>query len=226
LKLPDEIDGVILIKNWEVIPPFQYDTLIQAPNSSFTNMDLAAYGIDEKNFYLNDLEKLSKNNIDIIWASTGNNYLDYYSFRDINANIRNLSNYYAFTRIYSESEKELILIADGAHSYCIWLNQKLVLEERGKVRNEKVGDRFVRIQLKKGYNDLFAKVSRGGNIYNWKLLVGFADDAYALQLYGNNYYQDFINNSLVTDTLSLYVGHLKPMKIEVLDPKKNSIKNS
>lgn len=231
LHIPSQFDQIKMVNYWQVIGPFKFDTISQTPESAIFNLDLDKYGIDENDFTLRSFEELEKQDIIIKNVSSENGFIEYLDFTDSTQHIKTLSSFYAYARIYSEKDRELIMIADGSNSYKIWINQSLVLEERKKVRNENAGNRFVRVSLKKGMNDIFAKVSRSRNIYNWKLLVGFAEKPYAEYLFRNNYHTQFIVNPFIRDSLIIYTGHLIPTDVKITDPEgivliQESISNS
>lgn len=220
LDIPDDFEGILSVRKWEIIGPFEFDTLAQNPLYTFKNKDLDKYGIDEEHFVEIDstiIRNHKINHFQVQCYDSPVKLLDYVDRKQLT----NKSNIYLYTSIHSGSEKEVVFIFDGSRNYKVWINQKQVLEVLNKENTIKNGDRFVRITLQKGNNLVFAKVNRGTNQYSWGILMVISSDKAAKKVYKDNYLKDFINNPIVSDSLSLYLGPFEKAAIRVIDRDNN-----
>lgn len=205
LSVQENFNGILSAKEWKAIGPFEYDTLKQKPINTFKNRDLDLFDIDEEKFTEKDLNKLEKSKYKPFIIKCYNSPIKLFDYAN-KSRITNKSNFYLFTTIYSESEKEIIFIFDGSRNYKIWINNHKVLEVLNKENAIKNGDRFVKIKLLKGLNTVFAKVNRGINQYSWGLLMTLSSTDIAKKIYKENYLTDFVNDPVISDSIPIYIG--------------------
>lgn len=215
ITIPREYKGILLIKEWKAVGPFMFDTLHQNSLNTFQNKDLKDFGIEEENFCEDDFNKFHSKHTPFV-IDCSNSPVKLFDYIDKKSK-NNKSNFYLFTKIYSESDQDVVFIFDGSRNYKVWINREPVLEVLNKDNAGKNGDRFLRFRLHKGMNTVFAKVNRGTNKYSWGIFMAIASESVANQIFKWNYLSDFINDSFVSDSLSLYLGpHLKA-ELKIVD---------
>ncbi len=220
LVIPNDFQGILPIKEWKVVGPFEFDTLKQNPHNTYYNKDLERYGISEEHFSESDFEILNDYKIKTFSIQTYNSPVNLFDHVDKNQ-INNKSNFYLYTSVYSEGEEEVVFIFDGSCNYKVWINQRQVLEVLNKKNTHKIGDRFIKVKLQKGNNFVFAKVNRGSNQLAWGILMVGASLKAAQKIYKENYLSDFISDPLISDSISLYLGPYSNARIKIVDSDNN-----
>ncbi len=215
LDLPNRIETVFEIKEWLLIGPFTFDTLVQKPSETFINEENISLGFDENGINSKIFKKLQTGKFKPFYANRKNAFLNLFDY--VNGQRTDKSNFYAYTSVFCHRERELFLVSDGCSAYSIWINGIKVQETTAKPDAYKVADKFAVVKLKKGKNLIFAKINRGNNLEFWKLIVGFTNLKYAQKLYLTNYACDFILNPLVHLKLSIYTGPFTNGKITILN---------
>jgi len=214
VKIPEHDFTTTPVKKWICIGPFKFDTISQDPTKTFYTKDLEQFGIDEAAFVKSDFKKTPKTiNIFEIEDKEGTVDLLKYATGDK----LQLSNFYLFTEVESEVDKEVVFITDGSFGYKIWLNDQLVINDYWKKNTNKGGDRFIPVKLKKGTNKIFAKANRGNNEISWKLNLTISNIEEAKKVFFENCLSDFIANPNFSDTLNIYVGPLLSGTLEISD---------
>lgn len=214
-SLPENLDEVVPLVNWQVIGPFTFDTLKQKSNSSFENRDLDFLGINEDSVKSETFKSLINTRFKLLKLTAENGKIELRKF--VQGKIEDISNFYLFTTIYSSQDRQVVFIVDGSRNYKLWINGKQVLNISNKLNNNKVGDRFVSLALKKGENLIFAKVGRGENKISWEMIFGITTFQKAKEIFVKNYYSDFINNPIVGDSLIAYLGPLGSAELIISD---------
>ncbi|WP_143255052.1 hypothetical protein [Alkalitalea saponilacus] len=202
-KLDFNKDGVLILNNWYMVGPFSYDTTLQSAYTTFFNDDLAKYNIKESHLSPSNAKKLSGEGVPVKFITDKFLTNDLKLFTD---SIEHRSNVYLTTNVYSDSELELYMMVDGAASYCIWLNGKLIYLERNKKNISKFCDKFLKVQLKQGKNVFSAKINRESNLYAWGFFIALANREKSQEIFRTNYHENFIINPLVGDSIKFYVG--------------------
>ncbi len=202
--LPNEIKSIFEIREWLLIGPFEYDTLSQHPSETYNIAENLPLGFDENGIDGKTIKKLLREKVKPFYANRKNASINFFDY--VNGIKKDKSNFYAYTNIFCLHEREVILVCDGSSSYAIWINGVKVQETKDKCNTYKLGDKFVKIKLKKGNNLIFAKINRGGNLDSWKLILGITNLRYAQELYLTNYMTDFIHNPVTNSILSIYTG--------------------
>ncbi len=204
IELFSNNDSVFEIKQWLLIGPFIFDTISQSAEETFKNPDNLPYEFDENGIDIKTIKKLKEKQVKVFYANRKNalvNFLDY-----VNGSINDKSNFYAFSNIISQEEKEMIMVCDGCSNYSIWLNGSKIVEVKGRYNTFKLGDRFTKVKLQKGNNLIFAKINRGNSLDAWKLIVGLTAEIHAKKIYVLNYKYDFIHKPIVENELEIYLG--------------------
>mgnify|MGYP000942309594 CR=1 FL=1 len=221
ITLPFELDEIIEVKDWIALGPFSFNTRKQAPQNTFLNEDLAKYKIDEDNFLYDDISKINRKDLAPFMISQTNGFIKLFDYAG--EMIEDKSNFYLCSSIFSPIEREVTLIVDGSNSYKLWFNQQTILNVTRKHNTNKVGDRFVNVKLKKGSNLLFVKVNRGSNVKSWGFVLGISSVSKAKEVYINNYFSDFIQNPIITDSIQIYTGPYSDCEIQIMDEGNNLI---
>ena len=211
-----DFKGVLAVKEWNAIGPFEFDTLKQQPQNTFQNRDLALFGVDEENFEATDSVKFSNSKFKPFVIHCPNSSVKLFEHIDKKF-LRNKSNFYLYTTVYSECEKEVVFMFDGSRNYKVWVNKKQVLEVLNKENTIKNCDRFLWIKLRKGNNTVFVKANRGTNQYSWGILMVVAPENMAQKIFKENYLTDFVNDPFVSDSLSIYLGPYTDARLKVTD---------
>lgn len=214
VEIPINHGGIVPVKEWIAIGPFEFDTVKQSPRNTFFNKDLERFKIDEGHFQESDFAVLEKLNIRLFKILCHNKPIKLFDYL-MDKNYSNKSNYYLYSTIDSEEDKEVVFIFDGSSSYKVWINGINVLEVFNKENTIKNGDRFVPVKLLKGKNTIFAKVNRGNNKYSWSLLMSMASKIVAQNVYKQNYLADFLNDPIPKDSISIYLGPYSKGRLSV-----------
>jgi hypothetical protein len=210
---PSDNDTIFWIAKWTVIGPFSYDTINQTAKDAFYNKDLDAFNIKDSTFTMGDISSIKEKEKLVSHFVIKNDFLDFITLSG--GEIKGLSNYYAYASIESPKDEKTILVTDASSSYSVWLNGEKLLQVRGMKSNNRIADRFIHVNLKKGQNHLFFKVGRDNNQYAWKLIAGFCSETKAKEIYKKNYLKDFITNSIVNDSLIVYSGPYKNADVKI-----------
>jgi hypothetical protein len=216
ITLYKDSDEVVKLDNWKIIGPMHFDTLSTDERFVDTIQDLRAYGIDENNFTNYDLEVLEEKGlvkdyeeydgfVDIIWSLLGTDSL-----------IRDMSNAYLVGEVYCKKAMDYVMSIDYSSSCKIWLNGELQVVGDRKNSMIKKCDRFVPVKLKKGKNQIFIKLSRGGNKVYWRIFLRFMNEQKAKELYTVNFLKDFVVNPNIQDSLGIYPGPFNEYNFTVL----------
>lgn len=216
LIIPKNFIGLLAVKEWKAIGPFEFDTLKQEPKNTFNNKDLELYNIDEENFAEKDFFKLSNSHIRTFTIKCPNSPVKLFDHVD-QITLKNKSNFYLYTNVYSESEQEVVFMFDGSRNYKVWINKVEVLKVLNKENTIKNGDRFLRVKLHKGNNLVFAKINKGINQYSWGILIAVTSENMAEKIFKENYLADFVNNPFISDSLSLYFGPYSKARLIIRD---------
>lgn len=213
-RIPENNFTTTPVKKWICIGPFHFDTISQDPSKTFYNMDLAEFGVDETFFSKSDLNKFPES-------------INRFEFEDLEGTVdlmkfakddkKQLSNFYLFSEVESDVDKEVVFITDGSFAYKMWLNDQLIISDYWKKNTNKGGDRFIPVKLRKGTNKIFAKVNRGSNEISWKLNLTISNSDEAKKVFFENCLSDFIANPNFSDSLSIYVGPNQNGNIEIND---------
>jgi hypothetical protein len=204
LEYPEKTDTIFEIKEWLVIGPFTFDTLLHKPDETFDIEENSIYGFNEKGISQRIYKKLLKSRYIPFYANRKNAVLNLFDY--LNGTKEDKSNFYAYTTINCKDDKELVMLCDGSNSYAVWINGEKVQETKGRKDAYKIADKFVKVRLKKGKNLVFAKINRSNNIESWKLIVGFTSPDRAKKLFLTNYRNDFISNPISNKHLHIYTG--------------------
>lgn len=220
VKIPEHNFTTTPVNKWICIGPFRFDTISQYPTKTFYTKDLEQFAIDEAVFVKLDLKKLPKT-INIFEVEDKQGTVDLIKYAE--SDKLQLSNFYLFSEVESEVDKEVVFITDGSFGYKIWLNDQLVISDYWKKNTNKGGDRFIPVKLKKGTNRIFAKVNRGNNEISWKLNLTISNIGEAKKVFFENCLSDFIANPNFSDTLNIYVGPLLVGTLEISDTENNIV---
>ena len=215
IEVPAELDSVIEIKRWLAIGPFEFDTLQTNVFDSFYTEDLEQFGITKGSISLAGIKKMTEKGIGVFIIDQRTVKIRLFNY--MNDITKNTSNVYLVAKINSVKAQDAALILDGSHCYAGWLNGEKLIEIRKKYSTLKVGDRFVKVSLKKGENTLFFKVNRGTNKESWDLCCAIAPLHEADRIYRVNYDGDFVEKPVFNDSVIIYTGLYMSGKAEVLD---------
>jgi predicted esterase len=205
-----EDDGLCVISNWQLIGPFDYDTLKQLPDETFFNQDLNKFGVDEEHFKKSDLKVIDQSDVPTQFVEE--KYVTHRLKNLVAGNIRTKSNYYLATTLLCEKDTFVYALIDGSGAYRIWVNQQEIYQERFRKNQTKICDRFIPVHLQKGENIILAKVNRESNVNAWGLDLAFVPQNKAFEIYRVNYFENFIYNPVFSDTITFYTGPLSPEK--------------
>jgi hypothetical protein len=205
----------VRVSDWTVAGPFDFDTLLQHASTTFGNRDLEGYGVNEDEFDLKSIDIIKHSGVKAFKASLKDGALDFIELTG--KELLNKSNYYLFSCIESDIEKEIVLIVDGSRNYKIWLNGEVLLVERNKTSTNKIGDRFIRSKIKKGKNIFLAKVNRGSNLISWKFFFTTASIEQSKRIYKINYLSDFLRNPVIKDSVQIYTGPYQEGVVKIED---------
>ncbi|MCF8362613.1 MAG: dienelactone hydrolase family protein [Prolixibacteraceae bacterium] len=212
-ELTFEDDGLCVISNWQLIGPFDYDTLKQLPDETFFNKDLNKLGVDEEHFEKIDLKVINQSDVSTQFIEE--KYVTHRLKNLFAGNIRTKSNYYLATTLLCEKDTLVYALMDGSGAYKIWVNQQEIYQERFRKNQTKICDRFIPVHLQKGENIILAKVNRESNVNAWGLDLAFAPQNKAFEIYRANYFENFIYNPVFSNTITFYSGPLSPAKSEL-----------
>jgi len=214
IEVNGPIDGLIEIKEWFAVGPFDFNPKKQSPAETFFNKDLRSYMIGGEKMEMSVVKRLvrRKAGFNISGQSSRVSLLQY-----TGGDVSDKSNFYLFVSIVSTSEQAVSLVLDGSNSYEVWLNSEKLLEVRGKYNVNKVGDRFVDALLNEGENFLAVKINRGSNVKSWDLFCAVADVKTAKDIFWANYGSDFILNPIADDLLSFYLGPYTKASVTISD---------
>jgi predicted esterase len=212
-KLTFEDDGLCVISNWQLIGPFDYDTLKQLPDETFFNKDLDKFGIDEEHFEKSDFKVINQSDVSSQFIEE--KYVTHKLKYLFAGNIRTKSNFYLATTLLCEKDTFVYALMDGSGAYKIWVNQQEIYQERFRKNQSKICDRFIPVYLQKGENIILAKVNRESNVNAWGLDLAFAPQEKAFEIYKANYFENFIYTPVFSDTITFYSGPLSPAKSEL-----------
>ncbi len=214
IEVNGAVDGLIEIKEWFAVGPFDFNPQKQLPEETFFNKDLRRYGVSEKNMDMSVAKRLIRRKAGFnISGQSSRISLVQYSEGDVSVK----SNFYLFVSIFSTAEQAVSLVFDGSNSYNVWLNGEKLLEVTGKYNVNKVGDRFVDALLNEGDNLLAVKINRGSNVKSWDLFCAVADAKTAKDIYRANYRSDFIVNPIADDSLGFYLGPYTKASVSISD---------
>ncbi len=208
-----EDDGLCVISNWQLIGPFDYDTLKQLPDETFFNKDLDKFGIDEEHFEKSDIKVINQSDVPTQFIEE--KYVTHRLKNVLAGNIRTKSNYYLATTLLCEKDTLVYALMDGSGAYKIWVNRQEIYQERFRKNQTKICDRFIPVYLQKGENIILAKVNRESNVNAWGLDLAFAPQNKAFEIYRANYFENFIYNPVFSDTITFYTGPFSPVKSEL-----------
>ena len=215
VNIPSELDAVIEIKRWLAIGPFEYDSLQMNIFDSFYTEDLKQFGIEEGSINGEGIEKMQQQGVGVSIIDQRSVKVRLFDY--IGDNKDNLSNYYLITKINASKTQDVALIIDGSHTYAGWLNGEKLLEIDKQYSTIKVGDRFIKVSLRKGENTLFFKVNKGTNKESWDLCCAIAPLREAERIFRANYTSDFVTQPIVNDSVAIYAGTYKNGKVEITD---------
>ncbi|NOU17514.1 MAG: hypothetical protein HOO91_08145 [Bacteroidales bacterium] len=232
LILKEGFKGKIDLKNVQLAGPFLYDSSKTNEINSIEENNLECFGLREDSLSEKDFLKIS-------YESATNKKFLHQNFKNISFNVTSdnidfldligktgivgkESNFYLACNIKSDNEQKIILLASTCFGIKIWLNNRLIQKETGKISFPKGFDYFMTLPLKKGKNFLMIKTNRGINHICWRLICKFSDIQTAKEEYGINCFTDFIVNPIVQnqDTLNTYVGGYmagKTIKVYISD---------
>lgn len=189
----------IVIKRWRVLGPIYRDTSNKRTNELINIDDNSLYhywnvledDLNEENFHSFNKDNATKNsknirNIRNVSFEISNDYspLD----KVLGSNLPGDS--YLGTILNSPVEQDVVFFERATNGRKIWLNNKLILNER------KGHNHFCKGHLKKGKNFLKVKVS---DLYGfWFLHLNvFSKEYYVNQFYLNKIYSNFITSPIV-----------------------------
>lgn len=213
-EIPQQINGVIKIKNWTAFGPFKFDTLRQKPIQTIFNDNLAISGIKENEVNEDNLTILKRKfkGLDI---HEKDGFIDAFNYT-FNAG-NNESNFYFFTTVYSKVDQTVSIALDYAAGAMLWLNNTKVFEAHHKHNTLRKIDRFINVSLKKGTNTLLMKLNRETNINAWKFVFYITSINYAKEIYKANYIEDFADNpNVIQDQLKIYLGPYAASSVKAL----------
>ena len=218
LKIKDGFKGKIDLKSVQLLGPFLIDSTKTDELNSLDVNDLDCFGLEE--------DRLSeKDYLDISYESAKNKKLlsrgfknrvfnvptdniDFFNLIDTIGIVRNESSFYLACNINSDKEQKIIFLASTCFGIKVWLNNRLIQKENGKLSYPKGFDYYMVLELKKGNNFFLVKTNRGFNHICWVLASKFADFQTAKEEYGINCFTDFISNPVIQnlENLEIYVG--------------------
>lgn len=211
--VPSNLKEHIKINSWIAFGPFEFDTIKQKPTNSILKDDLISHGFSENEINKDNIEQVKRTlTPKVIKEIDG--FIDLFSYCDLPR--ENKSNYYLYTTLFSDCEQEVIFMFDYASSCNLWLNNEKIYTGRGKSGTMREIERFIRVKLKKGNNNLFLKINRGSNIHAWKFVFYISSIKFAKEVYRTNYLADFVENPENPDSLNFYIGPYKKSDIRSL----------
>jgi len=224
LNISEKFEGLIEIKNWLAIGPFEFDPKKTSEMESFFTEDLAKYGIKEGLINDSGIIKIQKRGVRTFLIK--NNSLKLKLFNYVLNRAERKSNFYLVTQFTSSINQDATFILDGSNCYSVWLNGHKLIEERGRYNTNKAGDRFINVSLKEGMNTVFVKINRSTNKLSWDFICTIAPLEEAKRIFRINYIGDFVVNPIINDSIEIYSGPYSSGKVELFDGKNQVIVNS
>ncbi|MEX2382964.1 MAG: hypothetical protein WD490_11300, partial [Opitutales bacterium] len=84
--------------------------------------------------------------------------------------VYNNATYFAYTELYSDRDREVLITISTDDAAKAWLNDTLIWEDRGGTP-WRVGEGFRRIILRKGYNSLLVRIENGPIFCVWSVVL-------------------------------------------------------
>lgn len=220
LEMPVRLDDALLIKEWQVIGPFGFDSLTTRADETFDIDDLKYLGIREDSLNICSFKSINIDNAKnkILKSdrfvnkriSTPTDFLEFSKILNLN-NLKGISNVYVACNIHCKNDVNTYFMTNACHGYKIWLNNKLIIKKTGIMKTNRNYDLFTPVELKKGDNILLIKVNYQKTTWNkvyWHLFFRIGSAQAARKYYEDNYLSSFLCKALIdkSQQLSVYLG--------------------
>ena len=80
------------------------------------------------------------------------------------------STYYAYTEVWFEEDRDMLIAVASDDAASVWLNDKIIWQDRGQSAWQ-LGEGYRRVHFRKGYNDLLVRIENGPSHCVWSVLL-------------------------------------------------------
>ncbi len=168
--------GWLFIDTWHIIGPWENNGKIDYTNVHPPELEIDLDAVYPGKIYTeqhaaNDKRRGEERDVEIgeprklRWVFTQNDQIRM-TMPDEQGN----STYYAYTEIYFEKDRDMLVAIATDDAAKVWLNKEVIWEETG-LSPWRLGENFKRISFKAGYNPILVRLENGPSVCQFSLLI-------------------------------------------------------